>query len=122
MTYGARVWIASYVAMVALLWLHQNALGHDSWISRGAFRNSAGQWCCGQNDCAVMDEGSVATISGGYAVHGMATVRNNGAFIRWRIDETVPYSEAQPSPDGAYWICKLPDGTRRCFFAPPPNT
>jgi hypothetical protein len=33
--------------------------------------------------------------------------------------ETVPFSEAQPSPDGAYWRCKRPDGSRRCFFAPP---
>jgi hypothetical protein len=36
--------------------------------------------------------------------------------------EFVPMSEAQPSPDGAYWRCKRPDGTRRCFFAPPPGT
>lgn len=36
--------------------------------------------------------------------------------------EMVPFADAQPSPDGAYWRCKRPDGTRRCFFAPPPNT
>ncbi len=36
--------------------------------------------------------------------------------------EVVPFSEAQPSPDGAYWRCKRPDGSRRYFFAPPPNT
>jgi hypothetical protein len=34
----------------------------------------------------------------------------------------VPYAEAQPPPDGAYWRCKRPDGLRRCFFAPFPNT
>jgi hypothetical protein len=36
--------------------------------------------------------------------------------------EAVPFSEAQPSPDGEFWRCKRPDGTRRCFFAPPPAT
>jgi hypothetical protein len=35
--------------------------------------------------------------------------------------ELVPFKETQPSPDGAYWRCKRPDGTRRCFFAPPPG-
>jgi len=33
--------------------------------------------------------------------------------------ETVPFNEAQPSPDGAYWRCRRNDGSRRCFFAPP---
>ena len=36
--------------------------------------------------------------------------------------ELVPFGEAQPSPDGAYWRCQRPDGSRRCFFAPPPNS
>jgi hypothetical protein len=36
--------------------------------------------------------------------------------------ELVPFSEAQPSPDGEFWRCKRPDGGRRCFFAPPPST
>jgi hypothetical protein len=36
--------------------------------------------------------------------------------------ESVPFNEAQPSPDGEFWRCKRPDGTRRCFFAPPPAT
>jgi hypothetical protein len=37
-------------------------------------------------------------------------------------NEMVPFSEAQPSPDGAFWRCKRPDGSRRCFFAPPPGS
>jgi hypothetical protein len=36
--------------------------------------------------------------------------------------EMVPFSEAQPSPDGAFWRCRRPDGSRRCFFAPPPGS
>ena len=35
--------------------------------------------------------------------------------------ETVPFNEAQPSPDGEFWRCKRADGSRRCFFAPPPT-
>jgi hypothetical protein len=34
------------------------------------------------------------------------------------LKETVPYQEAQPSPDGHYWRCAW-GGARKCFFAPP---
>ena len=80
---------------------------HDSWISRGAYRNGAGEWCCGENDCAVIPSGQVRTVVNGYRLFN---------------SETVPYTEALPSPDGAYWRCKRPDGSRRCFFAPPPGS
>lgn len=99
-----------------------SALAHDSWISRGALRNSAGEWCCGDGDCAALDPGSVAVTSRGYEVHGSGTITAGASVTRERYDEIVPMSEAQPSPDGAYWRCKRPDGSRRCFFAPPPNT
>jgi hypothetical protein len=36
--------------------------------------------------------------------------------------EAIPFAEAQPSPDGEFWRCRRPDGSRRCFFAPPPST
>jgi hypothetical protein len=36
--------------------------------------------------------------------------------------ESIPFAEAQPSPDDAFWRCMRPDGSRRCFFAPPPST
>ena len=32
--------------------------------------------------------------------------------------ETIPFSEATPSPTGTYWRCQW-GGTRKCFFAPP---
>lgn len=90
---------------IALL-LAPAVLAHDSWISRGSFKNTAGEWCCGEGDCFVVQ--GVTTSSSGYVLPG--------------IGEVVPFSEAMPSPDGAYWRCKRPDGSRRCFFAPPPNT
>jgi hypothetical protein len=90
--------------LVATLLVTTVALAHDSWISRGAFRNTAGEWCCGEGDCSVVPADDVHIAASGYLLHGT---------------ETVPFSEAQPSPDGAYWRCKRPDGSRRCFFAPP---
>ncbi len=27
------------------------AFAHDSWINRGGFKNTAGEWCCGDYDC-----------------------------------------------------------------------
>ncbi len=83
-----------------------SALAHDSWISRGGLRNGAGEWCCGEGDCFVVPSSNVSTGAGGYTLFG---------------GEKIPYSEAQPSPDGAFWRCKRPDGSRRCFFAPPPT-
>ena len=80
---------------------------HDSWISRGGHRNTAGEWCCGEGDCFVVPGENVSTTPQGYRLFG---------------SETVPYSEAQPSPDGAYWRCKRPDGSPRCFFAPKPGS
>jgi hypothetical protein len=34
-------------------------------------------------------------------------------------EEVVMQQEAMPSPDGQFWRCRRPDGSRRCFFAPP---
>ncbi|HEY2136185.1 MAG TPA: hypothetical protein VGH49_09870 [Xanthobacteraceae bacterium] len=82
------------------------SLAHDSWISRGALRNPAGEWCCGEGDCFVVPGNQVSVSPAGYRLFST---------------ETVPFSEAQPSPDGAYWRCKRHDGSRRCFFAPPPT-
>jgi hypothetical protein len=95
--------LAIFVAPIALA---PPALAHDSWISRGGHRNGAGEWCCGEGDCFVIPSASVSTGVAGYTLYGQ---------------ESVPFSEAQPSPDGAFWRCKRPDGSRRCFFAPPPT-
>jgi hypothetical protein len=94
-------------AFVALVVLGSSAIAHDSWISRGQYRNPAGEWCCGEGDCFAVPATSVMTTGQGYQLFGV---------------ETVPYKETLPSPDGGYWRCKRPDGTRRCFFAPPPNS
>jgi len=95
------------VALV-LLAVGSPAFTHDHWISKGAYRNPAGEWCCGAGDCFSISGETVTVSAAGYVLR--------------ELNEVVPYTEAQPSPDGAYWRCKRPDGTRRCFFAPPPNS
>jgi len=99
----ARLLFASVLVLASLL-LAPDVSAHDSWISRGGHKNAAGEWCCGEGDCFVVPPEQVRIGSAGYSLFGV---------------ETVPFNEAQPSPDGAYWRCKRPDGTRRCFFAPP---
>jgi hypothetical protein len=81
--------------------------GHDIWINQQKMRNGAGEWCCGEEDCAVIPPDQITMGRDFYIIAGA---------------EKVPFAEAQPSPDGAFWRCKRPDGTRRCFFAPPPGS
>lgn len=97
------------------------AFAHDTWISRGGLRNQAGEWCCGEGDCAVMDKGAVQAKAYGYVIYGHGTITSKGEPVRVFIEEIVPLAEAQPSPDGDYWRCQRPDKSRRCFFAPPPS-
>ena len=113
----SRVRWAAAAAALAFAWPAPLA-SHDSWISRGGLRNGAGEWCCGEGDCFVLEARQVAERPDGYHVWLDQVV----AGQEQRKFEIVPYAEAQPSPDGAYWRCKRPDGSRRCFFAPPPNT
>jgi len=114
-------------ALVILLTLCGSAaFAHDIWINRGAFKNPAGEWCCGAEDCGVVSPKAVHTTNGGYSVAGTVTYGTaitgdvqDGPTTQDHVNEVIPYSQALPSPDGAYWRCKRPDGTPRCFFAPP---
>jgi hypothetical protein len=105
------------------------ALAHDVWISRDSFKNPAGEWCCGAEDCGVVSPNAVKAGSGGYSLRGNVTygvgVTGNeadGPTRQESVNEAIPYSQSLPSPDGAYWRCKRPDGSPRCFFAPPPGS
>lgn len=95
-----------FTALALLLLVGGSALAHDSWISRGGHRNMSGETCCGENDCFVTFAQSVTLPAPGYRLP-------NGEF--------VPQQEVLSSPDGQFWRCKRPDGSRRCFFAPPPS-
>jgi len=37
--------------LVPVLIIASPVLAHESWINRGAFKNGAGEWCCGDYDC-----------------------------------------------------------------------
>src|ERR1035437_9446907 len=105
------------------------ALAHDVWISRGTYKNPAGEWCCGAEDCGVVSRDAVKAGIGGYSLrgpvtYGVAVTRNEagGPTRPGKVKEGGPPSPSLASPDGAYWRCKRPDGTPRCFFAPPPGS
>lgn len=80
------------------------AHGPAEWIQRGGYKNAAGELCCGERDCFELGDGDVKVTASGYYIVS--------------IKETVPFSEATPSPDGKYWRCQW-GGARKCFFAPP---
>lgn len=115
--------------LVAPLFLFTTgALGHDIWINRGHYRNPAGEWCCGAEDCGVVAASAVTAAKGGYSLRGDVTYGEaatgdvqDGPTRHNHVDETVPYNQALPSPDGSYWLCQRPDGSPRCFFAPKPD-
>jgi hypothetical protein len=117
------------VLVLGLTFCGSAAFAHDLWISRGAYKNPAGEWCCGAEDCGVVSPNAVKATGAGYSVVGTVTygeaVTGNsldGPTFTDSVNEVVPYSRALPSPDGAYWRCKRPDGSPRCFFAPPPGS
>jgi hypothetical protein len=117
-----RVLLALLPTLIA-----SGALAHDAWISRGHYRNPAGEWCCGAEDCGVVASNAVTPEKGGYSLRGDVTYGAavtgspaDGPTWHEQVNEMVPYSQSLPSPDGAFWRCKRPDGSPRCFFAPPP--
>ena len=120
-----RILIRSVFALVLTV-CGSAAFAHDIWINRGSFKNPAGEWCCGAEDCGVVNPKAVHALSGGYSVVGSVTYGEaitgnaaDGPTTHDNVNEVIPYNQALPSPDGAYWRCKRPDGTARCFFAPP---
>ena len=91
------------IILLLMVVLVRIAKAHDSWISRGGLKNLAGEWCCGAEDCKELNY-TPTPINGGVQL-------SNG--------EVIPQSEIMPiSPEG-YVICRRPDGSRRCVFAPP---
>lgn len=104
------------ISVCLILALLTPALAHGpaEWIQREGLKNAAGELCCGERDCFELDSTDVKIVPGGYLVtlHGP-----EGAISK----ETIPQSEAQPSPTGTYWRCQW-GGQRKCFFAPVPGS
>ena len=96
--------------------------GNPNWIATGHYTSPIdGTHCCGLADCAVIDQENVREMAGGLHVRGLVTYGSGAGAVAQTIDELVPRPEIQTSRDGHYWRCKRPDGSRRCFFAPPPS-
>ena len=79
--------------------------------------------------CAAQDLSICARVAPQQKVDIVRALQASGEIVGMTGDgyllfesEKVPFTEAQPSPDGAFWRCKRPDGSRRCFFAPPPRS
>lgn len=108
--------IGAYVALgfAILAGLAALTIG-DAWSHPvDGKKNAAGEFCCGEGDCFSIPSERVTFSKGHYIIW---PVLASGSDLFAAI-ETVPEIEAQPSPDGSYWRCKRPDGSRRCFFAP----
>jgi hypothetical protein len=103
------------LALAGVLVLGGHVLAHDrsgnpNWIADGHFTSPIdGSHCCGIADCVELHPDDVMQTN----------IRD---FWIKSMNELVPEQEVQNSRDGNYWRCKKPDGSRRCFFAPPPST
>lgn len=65
-----------------------------------------GASCCNDRDCFPQPLGAIRPVDGGFLI--VAT------------GELFPAARAQWSPDGRYWLCRMPDDpATRCMFAPP---
>jgi hypothetical protein len=101
----SRTLVRALLVFVSAFFVITSASAHDSWVNRGAFKNSSGEWCCGDYDCKSYTKAASSPIG-------------------WVIDgEVVPFDEAMPvaPPDGQVTICRRPDGSRRCVFGLKPG-
>lgn len=61
------------------------------------------RWCCDERDCAPIAAEQVVVTPQGYRVQ----------------DAIVAFGDARVSMDRDYHVCRWPDGSIRCFYAPP---
>jgi hypothetical protein len=92
----------SVTGTLGAVWAHDD---HD-WMRIDHMRNPVtGEWCCGENDCVAVPSSDVEPTRDGWHIRS--------------INEWIPERETLRSKDGKFWRCHMPDGRRRCFFAPP---
>jgi hypothetical protein len=71
-------------------------------------------WCCGPNDCGVLEPtSSVEPVEGGYVVEGRFMSDKD---IRGPDGNTTEWRRVYPSEDFQMWICRGHDGKPKCFF------
>ena len=105
------------------------ALAHDVWISRGSLQKSRRRMVLRRRGlrrrlarCRESRHRRLFAARPGHLRQGVTGNAADGPTRQENVNEVVPYSQSLPSPDGAYWRCKRPDGSPRCFFAPPPGS
>ena len=103
-------WLA-FVAMVclAIIWHCATADAHDRWANNEPVPPWVKAVCCGPDDVHHLSPEQVHITPDGYRVDG--------------YPDLIPQEQAQPSPDGDYWIFyrHFPEGGLSkvyCFFAP----
>jgi hypothetical protein len=109
--------VAVWVMLLASLSVDlAEAHGDHQWIANGDLHDPvSGQWCCGDNDCHVVDDAAVIYVGKGYYVRE----RNDSGF------EFIEEQRALPlSPDGRIHRCiehgYVDDAVyTRCFIVPP---
>jgi hypothetical protein len=112
--------VAILTVLIGIAVFAPYAKAHDFLLN--GTKNPAGEWCCGSYDCGVMISGRVKPVAGGYEVDAVFRITHEGKITDDHVREFWPLHEATPSPDGAYWRCKRPDGSPRCKFVPPPGS
>lgn len=112
--------VTSGALLLASVAFAHDPYGQPNWIANGHYTSPIdGSHCCGVNDCMEIPSENVREVTGGLDVGGFMVLKG-GDWVP--ASEVVPHAEVQRSRDGNYWRCKKPDGSRRCFFAPPPST
>lgn len=109
--------------LVTLMLSTGDLYAHDNWISRGAYKNPAGEWCCGNIDCHSYQE--TEENGTGWIVTNTDNMRKTLAGWRNVPDrEFIPYEDATmplAPPDGRLTVCRRHDGSKRCVFGLKPG-
>lgn len=131
-TWGERIAIAIFSTLAALFILCIGFLLKPSWgheFLLNGTKSPAGEWCCGAEDCGLVSRDAVHVAAGGYSIVGTVTYgeavtgnASDGPTRFEHVEEFWPYRDVLPSPDGATWRCKRPDGSPRCKFTGPPGS
>ncbi len=112
-----------------LLLIASPALAHDAeqWIADKHLRDPVSKgFCCGPQDCRVLEDNEVKEVTGGFAIHIVEMHAADGLHMTvGTVDDTVPYNRTLPfSPDNRYHACldwNYPNNSAkvRCLIIPP---
>lgn len=121
---GTMLWftLVVFALCVIAVWSISLASAHDSWISKGVYKNKNGEWCCGDYDCRSYQH--VETNEKGWIIDNSEIKDAKVGDPKGK--EFVPYDDPATidkvvPPDGGLTICRRYDGSRRCVFGLKPG-